>query len=134
MPHSNLVLVDASIWIKFFRAPASSEAEALDVLLSAGAVATCAPIRAEVVSGAQTKREFDSLRDLFGGLVDLELPQDLWPHVEEHRFALARRGYQIPIVDLMIALTAQAHQAAVWTLDQDFTHMATTIPIAAFRP
>ena len=106
----------------------------LDVLLSAGPVATCAPIRAEVVSGAQTKREFDSLRDLFDGLVDLQLPNDLWPRVEECRFGLARRGYQIPIVDLMIALTAQAHRAALWTLDRDFTYVATAIPITAFRP
>ena len=88
------VLVDASVWIRFFRAARSPEARALDALLALGPVATCAPIHAEVVSGATNAREFDRLRRLFSTLVMLQPPEDLWPRLEESRYALARRGYQ----------------------------------------
>ena len=128
------MLVDTSVWIKFFRAPHSLEAQVLDVLLSAGPVATCAPIRAEVVSGAQTRREFDRLRELFDGLIDLEPPDDLWPRIEERRFELAKRGEATSLIDLTIVLTAHAHHAALWTLDRDFSRMTTVIPVTTFHP
>ena len=134
MSDPELVLVDTSVWVHFFRTGGSVPARVLETLLSFGPAATCAPIRAEVVSGARTKREFDQLRDLFDSLVTLEPPPEMWRHVEEHRFALARRGHQVSIVDLMIALTAYAHHAAVWTLDDDFTRLSAVIPFAAFRP
>lgn len=97
-------------------------------------VAICAPIRVEVLSGAPTKREFDRLRELFVGVVHLELPGDAWIRMEEHRFALAKRGYQASLVDLLIALTAQARHAALWTLDEDFQRIATVIPLTRYHP
>ena len=133
-PDPRLVLVDTSVWIQFFRVPDSPEATALDVLLSLAPVATCAPIRTEVVSGAPTLREFRRLRELFGALVDLKLPEDVWNRLEEHRFTLARRGHQAAVVDIIIALTAQAHQVALWTLDRDFDKISSVIPLHTYRP
>lgn len=130
---AELVLVDTSVWIRFFRHPNSAEAMALDELLSVAAVATCAPIRAEVISGAPTLRAFRQLQDRFGALVDLELPHDVWQRLEEQRFTLARRGYQASLVDLMIALTAHAHHAALWTLDEDFQRIAAVVPVHSYR-
>ena len=131
---TNLVLVDTSVWVRFFRAKDSAEATALDVLLSTAAAATCAPIRAEVVSGAPNEREFRRLRALFDALQFLSPPSDVWFQVEEHRFALARRGIQASLVDLWIALTAQAHSVALWTLDNDFRSIASVIPVTFATP
>jgi predicted nucleic acid-binding protein len=127
------VLVDTSVWIRFFRQPDSQEARTLDLLLAAGPVATCLPIRAEVLSGAPTRREFDRLRDLFGALALLDLPSNAWLMVEEHRFLLARRGFQASLVDVLIALTAAQHQAELWTLDDDFRQIATAIPFRRYE-
>ena len=134
MSEFDLILVDTSIWIRFFHVAGSTEARVLDHLISLGLVATCAPIRAEVVSGARSKQEFDRLNDFFDALVALESPPEIWRHVGEHRFALARRGHQASIVDVMIALTAQAHHAALWTLDKDFTRLPPLIPLSLFQP
>ena len=49
------IVVDSSVWVKFFRAAQSPEAIHLDGLLQGRAVRTCAPIRAEVLSGAQNE-------------------------------------------------------------------------------
>lgn len=134
MSEPGLVLVDTSVWVRFFRQAHTPEARLLDELLTGGPVATCAPIRAEVVSGAPTEREWNRLRKLFDALVPLEPPQDLWHRVEEDRFRLARRGYQASLVDLMIALTAQAHHTALWTLDDDFDHIGTVVSLPRYLP
>lgn len=133
MADAEPILVDTSVWIKFFRFSNSSEAVALDGLLSLGMVVTCDPIRAEVISGAPTQAEFNRLRDLFGTLKVLEPPANLWPRLEACRFTLARRGHQASLVDLMIAITAQAHQAVLWTLDGDFKSITSVIPVRLYQ-
>lgn len=128
-----LVLVDTSVWIRFFRSAQAAEAGGLDELLSQGSVATCAPIRAEVVSGAPTASSFERLQELFRGVEMLALPPDAWERVEAHRFALARKGRQASLVDLLIALTAHDHRVPLWTLDADFHAIATEIPLQFHR-
>jgi predicted nucleic acid-binding protein len=131
---ADLVLVDTSVWVKFFREATSLESQVLDMLLAAGPVATCPPIRTEAISGAPTKREYERLRQLFDALTNLELPTGVWRTVEESRFELARYGIQASVVDLLIAVTAHAHHAALWTLDEDFTRIAKVVPMARFHP
>ena len=133
MANTALVLVDTSVWIQFFRTPNSREAKTLDELLLLGAVAVCEPIRAEVISGSPNKQEFQRLRKLFEALVFLAPPNDIWTRIEEHRFALARHGIQSALIDLWIALTAQFHQVALWTLDEDFPHITSVIPISLYH-
>ena len=133
MADNPLVLVDTSVWIRFFRDGNSPEGEALDTLLSVAAAATCAPIRAEVLSGAPSQREFQRLRHLFDALVALEPPQHVWQRIEEHRFALLRRGHRVSLVDLWIALTAQAHGSSLWTLDEDFRRISAIVPIRWYQ-
>ena len=101
MSDSGLVLIDTSVWIQFFRHAPSAEAKVLDEVLAAGAAATCAPIRAEVISGAPTKQEFQRLRKLFEALTFLEPPTEIWNLIEEHRFHLARNGMQVSLVDFV---------------------------------
>ena len=133
MPVS-LVLVDSSVWIQFFRAAQSSEAVALDALLAAGPVATCAPIRTEVVSGARTLAQFHQLRTFFAALVQLALPDDAWAQIEDARFTLARRGQQASLVDLLIAVTAHSHRVDLWTVDESLKRMASHLHMRLYQP
>ncbi len=132
MNNPDLVLVDTSAWIQFFRHAQSAEAKTLDELLVAGSVATCAPIRAEIISGAPTKQEFQRLRELFGALTFFEPPTGIWNRVEEHRFHLARNGMQVSLVDLWIAVTADFYHVSLWTLDKDFTRIKTVVPVRLY--
>lgn len=131
---AGLVLVDTSVWITFFRSAESSTTRLLDQLLAIGPVAICAPIRAEVISGAPTRSDFQRLRTFFSSLTDLPLPPNLWNDLEESRFALAREGYQASLIDLMIAHTAQWHQVPLWSLDQDFHRIAAVVPLRWYPP
>jgi predicted nucleic acid-binding protein len=128
------ILVDASVWVKFFRFSTAAESIHLDALLQAKAVCTCAPIRVEILSGARSDRERLHLRELFSAIPMKELPPDLWEEIEEARFTLARKGHQASLVDLMIAATAAHHQIPLWTLDEDFTFIRRAVRLPRYLP
>ena len=121
-------LVDSSAWIAFLRGEPPA-VRRIDPLLARGRAATWGPIAAEVLSGAPSRKDFDVLKRVFHGLDWLTDPPALWDRVAEHRFALARRGYQASLVDLMIALSALDAGHALLTRDSDFRTIQSVIPI-----
>lgn len=134
MPEPAGILVDTSIWIKFFREIQALESVHLDELLQVRGVRTCAPVHAEVLSGAPSQRERSRLRDFFSAIPTLELPADLWEEVEEARFQLARRGRQTSLIDLMIACVAREHQTPLWSLDEDFSLIEPVVHFSRYLP
>jgi predicted nucleic acid-binding protein len=121
-------LVDSSAWIAFFRGERSA-VRRIDRLLADGRVATWGPVAAEVLSGVPSRKEFDLLRELFGGLVWLADPASLWERVAEQRFLLARKGYQASLVDLAISLAASDAGHALLTRDSDFRRIQEGVAI-----
>lgn len=134
MPTASGVLVDASVWIRFFRAADAPESRHLDGLLQARAVTTCDPIRVEVCSGARTEHERARLRGLFKAVPVLAAPADVWDQIEDARFAIARRGHQSTLADLFIAAVAATHQAPLWTFDEDFVAIRHALPFPRYLP
>ncbi|MDL2717805.1 MAG: PIN domain-containing protein [Acidobacteriota bacterium] len=122
------LLVDSSIWIDFFRGRADV-VRRLDTALEQDRLAVCGPIVAEVLSGARTRADFVRVKDAFEGLVLLPDPLNAWPRVGEARFALARRGTQAALVDVLIALTAAEAGHSLLTRDSDFRRIATVVPV-----
>ncbi len=123
------VLIDSSAWIDFFRGlrPAVSR---IDPLLAEGSAATTEIIRAEITSGARTRKDFERLSTAFSSLELLPIPANIWRHVAEARFALARRGVQAGIIDLTIALIAERESVRLLTRDRDFKRIASIVPVA----
>ncbi|HEY3351489.1 MAG TPA: PIN domain-containing protein [Thermoanaerobaculia bacterium] len=122
------LLVDSSVWIDFFRGT-RDVVRRVDAALDKDRIAVCGPVVAEVLSGARTRADFVRLKDAFEGLALLPEPADSWPRVAETRFALARRGTQAALVDILIALTAADAGHAVLTRDADFRRIATVVPV-----
>lgn len=126
------LLVDSSVWVEFFRGNPRVVAR-LDAALEADRVAVCGPVLAEVLSGARTRAEFERLRSAFEGVDVLPEPPDSWPRIAEARFALARRGTQAALVDLLIALTAAEARHTLLTRDTDFARIASALPVDLAR-
>lgn len=121
------ILVDTSAWVAFFRGDAAA-IRRVDPLLAEGRVAITGPVFAEVLSGARRAADFDLLNRLLRGLDRLAEPEALWDRVAEHRFALARRGYQASLVDLTIALAALDSGHTLLTRDSDFRRIQAVVP------
>ncbi len=124
----SVCLVDTSAWVDFLRGETKAVAR-VDPLLADGFVAVTGPIRAEVLSGASSTAQYEKLRQLLDGLVEIPDPHSLWERVAEYRFALARGGFQAEIVDLAIAVAAFAGGLRLLTRDRDFLRIRTVVPI-----
>lgn len=126
------LLVDSSVWVEFFRGNPRVVAR-LDAALEGDRVAVCGPVLAEVLSGARSRSEFETLQSAFEGVDLLPDPPDAWPRIAEARFALARRGTQAALVDLLIALTAAEARHTLLTRDADFERIAAVLPVDLAR-
>ena len=126
------LLVDSSVWIDFFRG-APEVVRRVDAALDQDRVAVCGPIVAEVLSGTRTRADFARVNSAFEGLSLLPDPIDAWPRVGEARLALARRGTQAALVDVLIALTAAEANHGLLTRDADFRRIAAVVPIELER-
>jgi predicted nucleic acid-binding protein len=98
-------------------------------LLDEGAALICGPVAAELLSGARTSGEYALLRHLAGGLESLPDPEGAWSRVAEYRFALARSGFLVGLIDLLIAATALDAGLTLLTRDRDFARIRTVVPI-----
>lgn len=122
------VLADTSAWIAFLRGDPAA-VRRLDPLLAEGRVAISGAVYAEVLSGTASRGEFDLLSRLLQGLDWLPEPPDLWERIAQARFALARRGFQAALLDLIIAFCTLEARHKLLTRDRDFARIQTVVPL-----
>jgi predicted nucleic acid-binding protein len=122
------VLVDTSVWVELFRKGRSRPVELLGQLLKDGLVCVNGLVRAEVLSGADSRTRYGELEDLFSAVPVLADPPDLWDRVGHARFLLARRGYQAAVADLVVAVSADHHDKDLFTLDKGFQRLREVVP------
>ena len=128
------VLVDSSVWVGYFRRGHTADANDLDLLLKSSAVCLTAIIRAELLSGVQTEKDYRMLSDRLSAVHMLpELP-DLWDQAAHARFRLARRGLQASLLDLSIAALSAHYRCPLFTADLDFKPIASVLPVKFYRP
>jgi predicted nucleic acid-binding protein len=124
------ILVDTSVWLEFFRMRESPYAEALDRLLEEERICTARLIKAEIIPGARTPKQFRELKDYFDALPLATEPASLWEEIMEVQFRLKRMGINgISIPDLMIAVVAKANDKVIFTKDGDFRLIQRGLPI-----
>lgn len=122
------VLVDTSVWIDFFAKPPRHHADFLETLLSQDLVATCQPIKAELLSGwfdAKSRLVVErTLNDL--PALDLNLSLEIvWQKIIGIAHECQKKKMKIPgIVDRMIILAALEFQTTLWTHDKSLKKLA----------
>ncbi|MBI1892504.1 MAG: VapC toxin family PIN domain ribonuclease, partial [Candidatus Rokubacteria bacterium] len=98
----SLILVDSSIWTEFFRRPDAPASLVLDYLLTHRLVCTTGLVKAEVVPGAQSPRDFRRLRSLLDALPLAPERDGFRAHLTRFRYRLHVKGVLgISIPDLI---------------------------------
>jgi len=129
------ILVDSSIWIEFFRRPEAPASVVLDQLLANRLVCTTGLVKAEVVPGARSARDFRRLRTLFDALPLAQEREGFWTHLIRFRRRLHLEGiFGIGIPDLIVATVAIQNRKLVFTADEDFPRMLPYVPVNLFIP
>jgi hypothetical protein len=117
----NLVLVDSSVWIEYFKGGIASLA--LDGLLDKDAVCINELILTELIPSIIQKGE-QELRNLMVSIPRLRLKID-WPNLRKLQITNLKNGINnVSIPDLIIAQNALANDIELFTLDKHFLRMS----------
>jgi len=124
-----VILVDTSAWIEFLRDTASPICIRVDELLASD-IATCHPVRMEILAGARDEAHLRDLRGLLARAVLLPTePVDYEEAAAIYR-GCRRQGETVRrLIDCLIAATAIRHGVAVLHADRDFDAIAGVVAL-----
>ena len=123
---SELVLPDTSVWVDFARQGAKGSAAALYDLLDRGHVATCGPIVAEILAGAEGEVA-ERISATLDRLPWAELDQASWHEVGVAARRLRSQGQTLPLTDLVIGVAAAHGGHTLWSFDSDFERIQSVV-------
>jgi predicted nucleic acid-binding protein len=119
-----LILVDTSAWVEFLRDTGSSVCQRVDDLLD-GEMATCHPIRMEILAGARDEQHLNDLRRLLARASLLPTRATDYEQAAALFRTCRRSGETVrKLIDCLIAATAIRLGAAVLHADSDFDVLA----------
>jgi predicted nucleic acid-binding protein len=131
-------LADTSAWSARHRD--THLARAFATQLAEGQVATCDPVRFELLFMARDAREFDERRQELATLAHCAVAAGEWQRALDVMAAVARRGplhhRQTKLPDLLIAAAAESAEMPVLHYDHHFELIAevTGQPVRAIAP
>ena len=119
------VIVDSSAWIESFRPEGRAKLkEKVKELLTEGSILLPGIIKAEILRGTKSRKEYKMLDDLLNGLTYLPVEENFWSRLARFSFDLVREGVAVPLVDTYIALLAIENNASLLHRDQHFDLIA----------
>jgi predicted nucleic acid-binding protein len=121
-----VVLPDTSVWVNFFRRGVGGRAAGMSTLLDAGEVATCGPVVAELLAGADGEVA-ERLWETLSSLPWAQLDPAAWREVGAAARRLHRAGETLALTDLAIAVAAARAGHALWGLDSDFKRVRSVL-------
>lgn len=118
-----MVCIDTSVWIAALRRPGGSAWRRLHALLDRDAAALAAPVRVELLMGAQ-REDRGRLRRALSALPIFFPTEDTWARIDRWVDVAGDAGERFGMGDLVIATIAAERGAPLWSVDADFTRMA----------
>ena len=119
-----MILVDTSAWIEFLRDTGSPTCVRVDDLLD-DEVATCDPIRMEVLAGARDESHLNNLRRLLARATTLPVDSTDYETAAALYRHCRRQGETVrKLIDCLIAAVAIRADVPVLQADADFDALA----------
>ena len=119
-----MILVDTSAWVEFLRDTGSPVCTRVDELLD-GEIATCDPIRMEVLAGARDESHLNDLRRLLARASVIELVSGDYEDAAALYRTCRRRGETVrKLIDCLIGAVAVRADVPVLQADSDFDVLA----------
>lgn len=119
-----MILVDTSAWVEFLRDTGTPVCTRVDELLD-GEIATCDPIRMEVLAGARDESHLNDLRRLLARASVIDLVSGDYEDAAALLRTCRRHGETVrKLIDCLIGAIAIRADVAVLQADSDFEVLA----------
>lgn len=129
-----MILVDTSAWIEFLRDTGSPVCASVDQLLD-GELATCGPVRLEVLAGARSESHLNDLRRLLARATLLPTETTAYEEGAALYRACRRSGETVRrLMDCLIAAIAIGAGTPILHADSDFDALARHTPLRVQAP
>lgn len=125
----NVIVVDTSFWISYFKGEPSEASVELDSALREGRVYLSPVVAAELLSARLKPAERASLQDFLSELPLCESGFEHWSQVGELRARLSKRGLHASTPDAHVAQCAMDLRGYLLTEDAVFRKIAADTPL-----
>ena len=132
-PAQQLVSIDTSVWIEYFKTDTKDKFYNLDALIYDNLAAVCEPVIAELLVGTKNEAQYRNHEFFLRANVILETPDAMWENLAQARYKLLRMGHNMNFLDLWVAYSAHYARTSLWTLDKDFEIIQKVIPFEAYK-
>jgi predicted nucleic acid-binding protein len=129
-----VIIIDTSAWVEFLRGTGSPVCDRVDALLD-DEIATCHPIRMEVLAGARDEQHLNDLRGLLARAS--LLPTEATDHEDAAALyrSCRRHGETVrKLIDCLIAAVAIRTSSNLLHCDNDFDVLGRHTPLQTERP
>jgi predicted nucleic acid-binding protein len=128
-----MILIDTSAWVEFLRDTGSPVCRRVDAVLSKK-VATCDPIRMEILAGARDDNHLNDLRRLLARASVAPTTAADYEQAATYYRTCRRNGQTVRrLIDCLIASVAIRADVAILHADRDFDTLARHIPLRIDR-
>lgn len=117
-------LIDTTVWVKFLRGIEPSLKEKLSPLILEGKAFTTELIIMEILRGAKSEKEYNTLYEDLIALPLLSLDSYVWEIAWKTGYTLRRTGVNIPLTDVLIASVAMRYKGTLMHSDKHFKLIA----------
>jgi len=131
------IIVDTCIWSIALRRNEIKQNNLiveLSELISEVRVQLIGPIRQELLSGIKTKNQFNKLKKHLSAFPDLPMVSRDFELAAEFYNVTRNKGIQGSNTDFIICSLAHTHNMSIFTIDKDFVHYASVLPIKLHEP
>jgi len=119
------VIVDTSAWIESFRPAGENELkETVRQLISEGKILLPGIIETEILRGTKSKKEYQMLDEVLGGLTYLPVEDSFWGRLAKFSFDLFRAGVTVPLTDTYVAFLGIENDVPILHRDTHFDLIA----------
>ena len=121
---TNLVLIDTSAWIEFFRSRGDAAIrERVISLVRRGEAAWCEMIRLELWNGASGQKELKELHLMESSVTPLPITPAVWALADQLARSTRLKARTFPTSDLVIAACSRHYAVDVLHKDQHFEQL-----------
>ncbi len=123
------VLVDTSIWITYFQSPPNAVLKEVTSLLDEHRAVYTGIIATELIRGARSEKELAVLDLLFRSIKIVSEQETTHNEAGKIGYTMARKGFPLGTVDLLISQLAIENNLVLYTQDQHFQDVAKHFPL-----